>query len=109
MTVDQLYYIVASANFASLIIDKAEVLKLLNKFAAKETSPSGLSAVLATAALVKGATDTELEAFSPLVKKIAEQADEADGIILFVYLSLNNLINFLCLVRKRSLYYCICH
>ncbi|VUZ44361.1 unnamed protein product, partial [Hymenolepis diminuta] len=83
LTIDQLYYIVASASFASSPIDKAEVLKLLNKFAAKETSPSGLSAILATVALVKGATDMELEAFSPLVKKIAEQADEADGIILF--------------------------
>ncbi|KAM7532621.1 hypothetical protein Aperf_G00000131169 [Anoplocephala perfoliata] len=83
LTVDQLYYIVSSAIIANVSIGKSEVLKLLNKFAEKETSPSGLSSVLATAALVKGTTAKELEAFSPLVAKTVEQADESDGILLF--------------------------
>ncbi|VDO03347.1 unnamed protein product [Rodentolepis nana] len=83
LTADNLYYIVASASLADVPIDKMEVLKLLKKFAARETSPSSLSSILASAALVKGATEQELEAFSHLVKKITEQADEADGNILF--------------------------
>nr|CDS34236.1 ormdl protein [Hymenolepis microstoma] len=83
LTADNLYYIVASASLAGIPIDKVEVLKLLKKFAAKETSPSSLSSILASATLVKGATEQELEVFSHLVKKITEQADEADGNILF--------------------------
>lgn len=83
LTADNLYYIVASASFAGVPIDKMEVLNLLKKFAAKETSPSSLASILASVTLVKGATEQELEAFSHLAKKLTEQADEADGRILF--------------------------
>ncbi|KAL5971717.1 Dolichyl-diphosphooligosaccharide--protein glycosyltransferase subunit 2 [Taenia solium] len=83
LAVDQLYYLVSSANIAQVSVDKALVLELLTAFAAKETGPSGLSTILATAAIVKGATAKELEPFSPLVSKLVEQADEADGTILF--------------------------
>ncbi|EUB56357.1 Dolichyl-diphosphooligosaccharide--protein glycosyltransferase subunit 2 [Echinococcus granulosus] len=83
LTVDQLYYLVSSANIALVSIDKAVVLKLLTAFAARETGPSGLSAILATAAIVKGAKPKELEPFSLVVPKLVEQADEADGTILF--------------------------
>lgn len=98
LTADQLYYVVASASFANAPLDKAEVLKLLNKFAAKETSASSLSSILATAALVKDATSKELEALAPLVNKIVEQADESDGIALFVCFCLIIFILFPCLV-----------
>ncbi|KAL5105778.1 Dolichyl-diphosphooligosaccharide--protein glycosyltransferase subunit 2 [Taenia crassiceps] len=83
LTVDQLYYLVSSANIAQVSIDKADVLKMLTALASKETGPSGLSTILAIAAIVKGATAKELEPFSPIVSKLVEQADEADGTILF--------------------------
>ncbi|VDM36070.1 unnamed protein product [Hydatigera taeniaeformis] len=84
LTVDQLYYLVSSANIAQVSINKEVVLKLLATFAAKETGPSGLSTILATASIVKGATSKELEPFFHIVAKLVDQADEVDGSILFV-------------------------
>ena len=41
LTVDQLFYLVSSANLAKVNLDKATVFKLLSGFINKETGPSG--------------------------------------------------------------------
>ena len=90
---DQLYYIVYSANIAKVNLDKATVFKLLTGFMAKEKGASGLSTILATAAIVPGATTKDLEPLASLVSKLVEQADEIDGKALFVISPLHQIIS----------------
>ncbi|VDD81704.1 unnamed protein product [Mesocestoides corti] len=82
LTIDQLFYILSSAAAAKVKVDKSAVLKLLTNFSEKGKDPTHLSTLLASA-VISGGTAKELESFAPLVKKLVEQADEADGTKLF--------------------------
>lgn len=79
---DELYHVVTAMTEANLEVDASNVLKIVNKIKAKDTSPTTMAYIFQTVAQLNLSKAT-LEPFLSSVPNILNQADELDGRQLF--------------------------